>query len=165
VRLGWKHAGGDWFGHQSRWPHASVFVRCAPRRGLALAVAARGHAAAIVALRMFGRHLPELFDLRAPWGPPPAARLDARWLGRYEQAAQEIEIAAAGTTLRAVYARRAASGARLGALSVLLQPAAAGIWLARPATEAVPYVQFLTGDAGEPLLWNGRCVLRKASRC
>jgi CubicO group peptidase (beta-lactamase class C family) len=164
VLLGFKHAGGEWMGHQSTWPHASIFVRFAPRREQALVVLSRDQPAALVAVRVFGAYLPELFDLRLPWRERvPCGRPDAHWCGRFEQAASIVAIAAGGGTLRAFSASRDASGVRHGAASAVLEPAAGGVWLARPATELVPYAQFVTHDEAGTLLWNGRCLLRRTA--
>ena len=64
ICLGWKSAGAGWFGHQSSWPGASIYLRVHPQRKLALAVVAREQPAAIVALSVFSRHFAELFERR-----------------------------------------------------------------------------------------------------
>ena len=161
IYLGWKYAGAGWFGHQSTWPRASAYVRVHPWRNVALAVLSRDHAAAVVAVRVFGSRFSELFDLKAnARASVGAASLGPEHIGRYGQAAHVVDIAANGHMLRAVGHRRDAHGVLRQETRAVLR-AAGGVWFAQPATELVPYVQFLRNDAAGALLWNGRCVLRR----
>lgn len=158
VFLGWKHSGRSWFGHQSAWPGASAYVRVQPATGLTLAVLARTHAAAVIAARLFGRELPELFDLRAP--DAAAGRGDeALWQGRYAQAALALDIAGSGTGLALAARARGAPGEVLRAQ---LAPAGATLCFARPSNDLVPYAQLVRARADDAAwLWNGRCLLRR----
>jgi CubicO group peptidase (beta-lactamase class C family) len=164
VFLGWKHAARGWFGHQSTRPQASIFVRLEPRRGQALAVLSRERPAAVVALRMFGAYLPELFDLRLPCGEAAGTGCDALWCGRYEHAAHAIAIESHRGALRAHVTRRDAAGVRYAEATSMLHAAAAGVRLARPPTELLPYAQVVTSDATGTVLWNGRWALRKSAQ-
>lgn len=157
VFLGWKHAGRTWFGHQSAWPGASAYVRAQPATGLAVAVLARSHAAAVIAARLFARALPELFELKPP---PRDERAADDWAlpGRYGQAALEVDVVrdATGLTLTARDGREPAQ-----TLRARLMPAGGAVHLASPANERVPFAQLVrVAGASRPWLWNGRCVLR-----
>ena len=66
IYLGWKYHGAGWLGHQSVWPGHSVLVRAHPRRRHALVAAGNDHSAAVLAARVFGAYLPELFELKTP---------------------------------------------------------------------------------------------------
>lgn len=157
VFLGWKHSGRSWFGHQSAWPGASAYVRVQPATGLTLAVLARTHSAAVLAARLFGRDLPELFDLRAPDAADGHGD-EAAWHGRYAQAALALDIAATGTGLALAARARAAPGE---VLRLHLAPAGATLCFARPSNDLVPYAQLVRARArDEAWLWNGRCLLR-----
>jgi CubicO group peptidase (beta-lactamase class C family) len=156
VFLGWKHSGQRWFGHQSAWPSASAYVRVQPATGVAIAVLARTCSAAMIAARLFGRALPELFELRPP--PESGSRCnDDDWLGRYAHAALEIRIerAEGGLWLRAEprSPRAPPSHARLAA--------SGRVRLASPANEHAPFVELVAAPDGlGKWLWNGRCLLR-----
>lgn len=155
VFLGWKHAGRTWFGHQSAWPGASAYVRAQPATGLAIAIVARTHSAAVIAARLFGRALPELFDLRPPL--EDAGHEETDWLGRYEQAALRARIARGSGGLELDVASRDAP-----ALHARLATTRGAVRLVTPANDRVPFVQ-LVAVPGEPTawLWNGRCLLRR----
>jgi CubicO group peptidase (beta-lactamase class C family) len=156
VLLGWKHAGEGWFGHQSTWPGASIFLRVAPEERRVIVVASRTHPAAVLAQRLFGRALPGLFQLRPPGIAHPMPLTE--WAGRYERAATVAEIRIVdGRLVLAAQSRDAASALRRTALA--LQPAGA-VCLAVPPSEAFPFVQ-LVGDRG--WLWNGRVVYRRVA--
>jgi CubicO group peptidase (beta-lactamase class C family) len=155
VRLGWKSHGNGWFGHQSVWPGASAFVRMNPARALALVLISRDHAASVVAARMFGATLPELFDVRMPPQVPDIAVDSQRYVGRYASAMLRAEILRRGDALELCVDDRA----RRSRQSVALSPTGAQIVFARPPLiESFPYVQ-LVAAGGVQYLWNGRFVL------
>jgi hypothetical protein len=81
-------------------------------------------------------------------------------MGRYAQAAYVVDITSHGLALQATGYRRDAHGVLCHDTRALLR-GAAGVWFAQPATEAVPYVQFLWSNTAGALLWNGRCVLHR----
>ena len=89
IYLGWKYHGAGWLGHQSVWPGHSVLVRAHPRRRLALIAAATEHPAAVVAARVFGAYLPELFELKIP---ARAAAILGRPTGSFRSAAWRVDI-------------------------------------------------------------------------
>ncbi len=158
IRLGWKYHGGGWFGHQSVWPRSSALVRVNPRRGIELGVLSRDHAASVVAARVFGDALPELFELRMPPPLPRGALVDTQlYVGRYASAALHVELRASGDALELCVDNRV-RGARQRAT---LSPAAAHTFFVRPAAiESFPYVQLVAAaDRGLAYLWNGRFVL------
>jgi CubicO group peptidase (beta-lactamase class C family) len=158
IRLGWKYHGSGWFGHQSVWPRSSALVRVNPQRGIELALLSRDHAASVIAGRIFGDALPELFELRMP--PPlprAAAPVDTRlYVGRYASAAVHAELRVSGDALDLCVENRVRGGCQRATLS----PAAAHVFFVRPAIESFPYVQLVAaGDRGLTYLWNGRFVL------
>jgi hypothetical protein len=148
VYLGWKYHGRGWFGHQSLWPAASLFVRAHPRRALALVVASRRHSAAVVAARVFGAHLPELFDLRIPTGPGTALRWSDS--GAFASAALQAEIRG-----RDLYIRRQGS---CEVQRATLSDVGGGVSFVRPVIESFPHVEIVARGASV-YLWNGRFVL------
>lgn len=158
ICLGWKAAGGGWFGHQSVWPGASIFLRVQPEAKRALAVVAREQAAALVALGVFGAYFEELFDGRARL--PQAARPPLQ-PGVYAQAARAVSVAGTPRGFEIEAWERDARGAPLGPrASAALVPAGA-VLFAQPATELVPYLEVVAGSPGAAWLWNGRTVLRR----
>jgi hypothetical protein len=152
VHLGWKYHGQGWFGHQSLWPAASVLVRAHPRRALALVVASRVHSAAVVAARVFGARLPELFDLHLPARPSAAALGDQN--GTFASAAWHVKIHD-----RKLYVRR--RGER-SVRHASLQHVAGGVSFTRPVVESFPHVEVVAPDSEGVYLWNGRFVLRES---
>lgn len=157
VCLGWKHAGAGWFGHQSALPGASCFLRVHPERRLALVVAASEEAAALVATRAFGAHVPEVFEPRAISGPdgPPS-----ELAGVYAQAAWVVAVVRTRDAWLADSWQRGADGAHDKPVRASLVPVR-GMLFARPAHEHLPYVELVAGENGASWLWNGRCVLRR----
>jgi hypothetical protein len=158
VRLGWKHCGGGWFGHQSVWPRSSAFVRVNASCDTQLAVFSRDHPSAMVAARVFGDVLPELFDWRPPRPAQAAAACD-RGIdgGGYASARFDARVATGGDGLELrVHDRLRAVTER-----AQLAPAAAGLFFARSSTiESFQYAQLVSACGGE-FLWNGRFVLRR----
>lgn len=155
VYLGWKYHGAGWLGHQSVWPGHSVLVRAHPRRRLALLAASTQHAAAVVAARVFGAYLPELFELKVPACPnailqPP--------IGAFRCAAWRVEIHEAGGDAEL----RARQSGTADERSAALHAVVPGLWLTRPALAAFPHVELVERDRA--YLWNGRFVLPRASR-
>jgi CubicO group peptidase (beta-lactamase class C family) len=164
IYLGWKSAAGGWLGHQSAWPGASIYVRVQPQRGLALAVASRDHPAAVVAARIFGTRLAELFELRVPQAGNRSSSADLQWPGVYEHAAHVVTVEATPTGLYARAHARDERGAPRGKpTSVALGPAGDGVFFAQPSSELLPYVQFVPLRDGAAALWNGRWVLRRSA--
>lgn len=162
VCLGWKYAGAGWFGHQSVWPGASSYLRVQPERRLALAVVASEEAAALVALRVFGAHLAELFEMPARPSRGEQRGFAAGVPGSYEQAARVVVIARANGALHAETWQRDARGARHGVPARAMLVPAGRVLFGRPAREHLPYAELVTGENGARWLWNGRCVLRRA---
>jgi len=164
VRLGWKSSGAGWYGHQSAWPRASAYVRVHTERRLAVAVFSAEQPAAVVAMRVFGARLPELFDLRPPSRPLGGVSHDGpRWPARYEHAAHVVSIEPMATRVRFMAQARNPSVGRREAFVGTLRHVSGGVYFAEPATELIPYVQLVTApDVGAPLLWNGRFVLRRS---
>jgi hypothetical protein len=155
VYLGWKYHGAGWLGHQSVWPRQSVLVRAHPRRRLALIAASSDQPAAVVAARVFGAYLPELFDLRAPTrpsttlGPPVGKFASCAWSVDIRQVDGESELSA----------RRSDSSDRS---SAILRPVTPGLWLTRPVLSMFPHVELV--ELNRSYLWNGRFVLPRAAR-
>jgi CubicO group peptidase (beta-lactamase class C family) len=156
VHLGWKYAGHGWFGHQSAWPRASAYLRIHPARRLALVVQSRDVAAAVVAARLFGQRLPELFALPAPRATADAAAWQA---AQFERAAQLVSIEPCGASLRLTARSRARPGRWGETASWLLADGIGGIRFARPGNELFPYVQLVAAPGGAAWLWNGRFVM------
>ena len=154
VYLGWKYHGAGWLGHQSVWPRQSVLLRAHPRRRLAVIAASTDHPAAVVAARVFGAYLPELFELRVParlnvdLGPPA---------GRFGSCAWRVDI------------RETDGGSELCARrfdtsdewSAILHAVTPGLWLTRPVLSMFPHVELVEPDRA--YLWNGRFVLPRAA--
>lgn len=158
IYLGWKYHGHGWFGHQSVWPAASAWVRANPRRAIALALISRDHAVAVIAGRMLGAALPELFDLRMPALLRCGAPFDPeRYVGRYGSAAIDVEVVRAGDALELCVHDRARGLRQRSALA----PAADHVFFTRPPVpESFPYVQLVAAHGDEfGYLWNGRFVL------
>jgi Beta-lactamase len=156
VYLGWKYHGAGWIGHQSQWPRESVLVRAHPRRRLVLVAAARDHAAAVVAARVFGAFLPELFDLRVPARPSPSSR---PLTGAFHSAAWRVAIHRAGEQ----HELRARRYDCFYESTATLRLAAPGLWLTRPLLNAFPHVELVERDTDGAYLWNGRFVLREST--
>jgi CubicO group peptidase (beta-lactamase class C family) len=155
IRLGWKSHGHGWFGHQSVWPGAAAFVRMNPARALALVLISRDHAAPVIAARLFGAALPELFDLRMPPSSVSSMGADAQChVGRYATAMLHAEIMPRGAALELRVHDRARGIRQCAALT----PAGGALSFTRPAIESFPYVQLIEA-AGAEYLWNGRFVL------
>jgi CubicO group peptidase (beta-lactamase class C family) len=158
IALGFKSAGSGWLGHQSAWPGASTFLRVHPQRQLALAVVAREQPAALVALGVLGKHCPELFAGRTKVPAEPRAQLRP---GCYEQAAHVVAVAATPDGLRMDAWDRDERGVQRGERASAALARAGCIWLARPASGLVPYLEAVPGVDGATWLWNGRIVLRR----
>lgn len=158
VHLGWKYHGRGWFGHQSVWRGASVLVRAQPRRALTLVVASREHPAAVVAARVFGAELPELFDLRIPARQSVVPR--SAHVGTFASAAWRVAIRErnGGLELRA-----RTRGERDGRCASL-QRAAGGVLFTRPIVDPFPHVELVRLESGSTYLWNGRFVLRRVDQ-
>jgi CubicO group peptidase (beta-lactamase class C family) len=156
VRLGWKWYGHGWFGHQSAWPGSSALLRISPEREIALALISRDHAATVIAARVFGTALPELFDLRMPAPLASAGRPDLqRYVGRFSSAALCVEVRLRGGALELHLQDRARGRRQCAALS----PAAEQTFFATPPKiESFAYVQFVV-VRGLTYLWNGRLAL------
>jgi hypothetical protein len=155
VYLGWKYHGAGWLGHHSVWPGNSVVLRAHPRRQLALIAASSDHPATVVAARVFGAYLPELFELKVPvrrnasLDPPTGTFVSAAWR-------VEIKEVGGGPELRALRLDRADES------SAALRAVLPGLWLTRPVLPAFPHVELVELDRG--YLWNGRFVLCRAAR-
>jgi len=150
IYLGWKYHGAGWLGHQSVWPRQSVLVRAHPRRQLALIVASSDHPAAVVAARVFGAYLPELFELRVPIRPnttlgPPA--------GKFGSSAWRVDIRQLDDTPE-LSARRSDTPDEWSAILRAVTP---GLWLTCPVLSMFPHVEIVELDRA--YLWNGRFVL------
>jgi Beta-lactamase len=150
VYLGWKYHGAGWLGHQSVWPGHSVLVRAHPRRKLALIAASSEHAAAVVAARVFGAYLPELFGLQVPARPNAALGLPT---GVFRSAAWRVDI----RPVDGESALRAGRSDGRDESSAILRSVVPGLWLTRPMLSAFPHVEVVALDRA--YLWNGRFVL------
>jgi hypothetical protein len=154
VYLGWKYYGAGWLGHQSVWPRQSVLVRVHPRRRLALMAASSDHPAAVVAARVFGAYLPELFELRVPARPnatqePPVGKFTSRaWRVDVRHVDGESELCA----------RRSDTS---GECSAILRAVTPSLWLTRPVLSMFPHVELVELDRA--YLWNGRFVLPRVA--
>jgi hypothetical protein len=129
-------------------------------------VTSRDEPASIVAARVLGSALPELFDLRLP---PRGMGVDLeRCVGRYASAAWTADVAIADGALELAVAAR--NGARIERSP--LRPMAGGLFFPVGArTDRFPYVQFVRGDRrdrsadrssdhdGDLYLWNGQFLL------
>jgi hypothetical protein len=121
-------------------------------------VLSRDQAAAVIAVRLFGSPFPELFDLKAPERETAAKEgFDPRQMGRYGCASHAVEIGHNGRAIQAAGYRCGAQGDWCLETRATLR-SAGNVWFAQPATELVPYVQFLSDASAGSLLWNGRCV-------
>jgi CubicO group peptidase (beta-lactamase class C family) len=158
VCLGWKYAGAGWFGHQSAWPGASSYLRVQPERRLALAVVSSAQAAALVAVRVFGLSLPELFESMAQLR---SAGHTSDLPGTYEQAARVIAIATTPSGLLAETWERDERGMRRGEPTCASLASTRGVLFAQPAREHLPFAEPVRALDGARWLWNGRCVLRQ----
>ena len=154
VYFGWKYHGCGWFGHQSVWPGASVLVRAQPRRALAFVVASREHSAAVVASRVLGYHLPELFDVRVP--ARSSAATAAEPSGTFGSAAWRVAIHGRDGGLELSARRRSERRVRHTRLHPL-----GGVLFTRPTVAAFPHVEIVVPDSERTYLWNGRFVLRR----
>jgi CubicO group peptidase (beta-lactamase class C family) len=160
VLVGWKYHGRGWFGHQSVWPGSSGLVRVNPRRRIEIALLSRDHAASVIAARIFGEALPELFEFRVPLSlASGAVPTLLACVGCYASGRWHVEIRQSETELDLCVEDNHV-GTRQCAL---LSPAAARTFFVRgPAIESFPYVQ-LVGESDSEVthLWNGRFVLRR----
>lgn len=154
IYLGWKYHGSGWLGHQSVWPGHSVLVRAHPRRRLALIAAARDHAAAVVAARVFGAYLPELFELKVSAQSNATQDLS---VGTFGSAAWRVDIRQAGDGLELRARRNDGSSESSAALRAVVP----GLWLTRPVLSAFPHVELVETDRA--YLWNGRFVLPRST--
>lgn len=154
VYLGWKYHGEGWLGHQSVWPGHSVLVRAHPRRRLALVAAGSHHSAAVLAARVFGGHLPELFELKTPARSSTPQELP---VGTFGSAAWRVHIREVGDELE-LRARRNDDSVEW---SAALRTMAPGLWLTRPVLSAFPHVELV--QTPRAYLWNGRFVLPRIS--
>jgi hypothetical protein len=126
---------------------------------LALAVVAREQPAALVALGVLGKHFAELFAGRTTVPAESRAQLLP---GRYEQAAHVVAVAATPHGFRADAWDRDERGEQRGQRVSATLERIGCIWLARPASGLVPYLEAVPGVDGAVWLWNGRVVLRRA---
>jgi hypothetical protein len=163
VSLGWKYAGAGWFGHQSAWPRASIYLRVQPQRKLALAVVAGDQPAAIVAIGLFGARLPELFEQRSKLPGGDVSSDQPRLAGVYEQAARVVAIERTPRGLCAQAWERDDSGRRCGTPTRALLVPTRGVLFVQPATQLVPYLELIAGSNGAAWIWDGRTVLRRVT--
>jgi hypothetical protein len=150
VYLGWKYYGAGWLGHQSVWPRQSVLVRTHPRRQLALIVASSDQPAAVVAARIFGAYLPELFELRVPARPNATFGIPT---GKFSSCAWRVDIRPLDGAAELRARRSATSDER----SAILHAVTPGLWLTRPVQSVFPHVELV--ELERAYLWNGRFVL------
>ena len=153
IYLGWKYHGAGWVGHQSVWPGHSVLVRAHPRRRLALVAAGNDHSAAVLAARVFGAYLPELFELKTPARSMTTPELP---VGMFGSAAWCVHIREVGGELE-LRARRNDDSVEWSAALRALAP---GLWLTRPVLSAFPHVELV--QTPRAYLWNGRFVLPRS---
>jgi hypothetical protein len=160
VYLGWKHCGHGWFGHQSVWPGASIFARGHPARRVALVVTSRDESAALLAARLFGSALPELFDPRIPLR---GTSVDLeRCAGRYASAAWTVDVEVAHGQLEITVGGWANPRIERAGLRAVADGLFFRIGACR---DRFPYVQFVGGErsGGSTYLWNGQFVLPRVS--
>jgi CubicO group peptidase (beta-lactamase class C family) len=164
VCLGWKYFGAGWFGHQSVWPRASIFLRVQPQRRLAFVVIASEEAAALVALAVFGSRLAEVFEWRTmpSRGEASDAAVAEDAPGTYEQAARVVAIVRVPHGLQVETWERDEHGAPRGAPRRASLAPIRGVLFGKPASEHLPYAELVASESGGRWLWNGRCVLRRA---
>lgn len=166
IRLGWKWYGCGWFGHNSVWPRAALMVRIQPRRGIAIAVAARDHPAGAIAARLFGALLPEFAGARLPklLDGVDAALDPTCYTGVYGNRAMAVSVTAQGPSSLELSAtsRRGGASAR-PIVRAALRRAQDDVFFTQPLDgERFPFVQFIAPRAGRfQYLWNGRCVWRR----
>jgi hypothetical protein len=154
IYLGWKYHGAGWLGHQSVWPGHSVLVRAHPRRRLALVAASTDLPAAVVAARVFGAYLPELFELKIPARP---TGILGRPTGAFGSAAWRVDVHDVDDHLE-LRARRADTSEEY---SAILRSVVPGLWLTRPVLSVFPHVEVVELDRA--YLWNGRFVLPRSA--
>jgi hypothetical protein len=165
VRLGWKHYGAGWLGHNSVLPGAPTLLRVHARHRIGLLVTCTHHSPTSVATALLGKALPEYFSLQMPklLTAAEAAQQDlSRYVGVYQNAATSIHVQLSEqNALRIQAFRRSEDPARRQPFSAArLRPARAEIFFAQPADPAfIPFVQFLS-PLGQAFayLWNGTAL-------
>ena len=165
IRLGWKHYGSAWFGHNSALPGAAALARVLQPEGLAIVVSSGNHSLANILARLFGNALPALAGVRVPrpLSAEETAALDlAPFVGTYANSALMISITRSkpGTLQLQVFPRIGASTAVEPRMTATLRAAHDNVFYTVPAhTELFPFVQFVEAPpARSRFLWNGRCV-------
>lgn len=170
IRLGWKHHGDDWFGHQSgpNTPQAAI-VRLDWMRGVAIVIASSHDPPANVGAAVFGALLPEFGRIRVPkiLVPQASSVLDLRrYAGVYVGGSWQLVVGGRdGGGLEFRVRPRGVSGpgsAREPMSASLLVPAENHVFFAQPAPLSdFRFVQFTCPTAaGFGYLWNGRCIWR-----
>jgi hypothetical protein len=130
-----------------------VLVRAHPRRRHALVAAGNDHSAAVLAARVFGAYLPELFELKTPARSMTPPELP---VGTFGSAAWCVDIREVGGELE-LRARRNDDSVEWSAALRALAP---GLWLTRPVLSAFPHVELV--QTPRAYLWNGRFVLPRS---
>jgi hypothetical protein len=131
-----------------------VLVRTHPRRQLALIVASSDQPAAVVAARVFGAYLPELFELRIPARPNAALGAPS---GKFSSCAWRVDI----RQVNGEPELRTRRSDKSNEWSAVLHAVAPGLWLTRPVLSMFPHIEVIEADGA--YLWNGRFVLRRAT--
>jgi hypothetical protein len=136
------------------WPGHSVLVRAHPRRRLALLAAGGDHSAAVLAARVFGAYLPELFELKLPARANEAVDPP---LGTFCSTAWRVDVLHVSGNLE-LRARRNGDSTESSAVLRALAP---GLWLTRPVLAEFPHVELV--HTPRAYLWNGRFVLPRST--
>jgi hypothetical protein len=165
IRLGWKHYGSAWFGHNSILPRASALARVLRSRGLAIVMNSASQSVSSILARLFGTTLPSLAALRIPrpLTSAEAAALDTTpFIGTYANGALTISISRSkpGALQLQAFARKSSKASREPLVKATLRPARDNVFFTIPAhAELFPFVQFIVAKpGGSRFLWNGRSV-------
>lgn len=171
IRLGWKHYGSGWFGHNSVHPGAPTLLRVHPRHRLGLIVACTDHSPVSVATAVLGKEVPEFVSLRMPKllsAEERASKDTSSYVGVYQNAATAMSIS--GATLSSLelraYKRVGGETAPEPFFAAQLRPARDNIFFARPSDhQFLPFVQFVQPNEGSfRYLWNGTALRPRASQ-
>ncbi len=165
TRLGWKHYGLGWYGHNSVLPRAPALVRCHTDHRIAFVVAATEHSPASITGALFGPLLPQFVPLQMPklLSEAQAACLDTTpYVGVYQNAAATLSIVRTDSGALQLRAYRFDGGATRPSpfLESRLRPARDHLFFLQPAEpRLLPFIQFVCpGSVSFQYLWNGTSV-------
>ncbi len=162
IRLGWKHYGSGWFGHNSVHPGAPALLRVNPRHRLGFIVACTHHSPMSVATAVLGKDLPGFVSLHMPkllTAAESAGKDASRYVGVYQKAATAIRVTGSAITSLELRAYKRSGGATDPSpfFTARLRPARENIFFTQPSdAQMIPFVQFVEPSEGSfEYLWNG----------